>query len=182
MSECPECRGHGGDCDDSSKDCYACGGSGRVVQAEQVHRALRAVNEVIDTALAQQQVCTLGKLIDLLEQREQGQQVIFDFCRVQPGHLISYRGYYHMLAITPNFGAFKYDHPRYNTPITVGELLAQLKAAVGATFEGYKGGVFVMSRDTWLWVDALGESTGTAVLGIEAYDYATIIRTGYRNG
>lgn len=121
--------------------------------------------------------CTLGKLITLLSSRPLDQEVVFDFCRVQPGHLISWRGVYAMLALTPNFDAFKYDNPRYQNPITVRELLAELKAAIGKTFTGYKGGEFTMGEDTFLWVDAMGESTNTAIMGIEDYKHSTIIST-----
>lgn len=145
-----------------------------------IQKMMADCDNAVDASFKQQGNWTLGQLIDALEKRAQEQRVIFDFCRVQPGRLVSYRGYYRMLAITPNFAAFHYDNERYNKPITVAELLAELKAAIGATFVGYKGGDFVMSRDTWLWVDEPDQSTGTAVLGLEDDKFETIIRTGHR--
>lgn len=142
-----------------------------------VAAAFAAADAATEQSLLRARVWTLGELITALTARPLDQEVVFDFCRVQPGRLISWRGVYAMLALTPNFDAFKYDNPRYQNPITVRELLEELRKAIGATFTGYKGGEFVMDESTFMWVDGMGESTNTAIVGIEDYKHATIIST-----
>lgn len=56
----------------------------------------------------------------------------------------SYRGYYSDLA-------FELSDPR-----PVAELLAECRAAMGAVFEGYKGGDYAMSALTPVWVADYG--------------------------
>jgi hypothetical protein len=57
--------------------------------------------------------------------------------------LHSYRGYYEDLAVTvAGTGA----------PWNLGKLLRELRAAQGKTFTGYKGGEYVMTRVTPVWV------------------------------
>lgn len=116
------------------------------------------------------QPITLGELIDLLAAREQDQAVRFDFGYIAPTGVSSYRGYYDHLAI-------EYADERQ---VKVAEFLAQLREAVGAVYEGYKGGDFRMTRNTPLWVANYGNSGGTCVLGIhDECKYQTIIATGY---
>jgi hypothetical protein len=57
---------------------------------------------------------------------------------VSPGFGVpdSYRGYYEQLAFAPKESA------------TLGAMLYHARSAVGRTFEGYKGGEFLMNRDT----------------------------------
>ena len=74
----------------------------------------------------------------------------------QPSHkLSSYRGYYSDLAIEPGAAT------------TAGKLLVTSKAALGATFEGYKGGNFLMSAKTPLWLSAYGINSGVAIIGLD---------------
>jgi hypothetical protein len=67
----------------------------------------------------------------------------------------SYRGYYDELAF----------QPLENT--TAGAMLAAAESALGATYQGYKGGDFTMSEwtDVWLanWGDC-GEGIGPVLL------------------
>lgn len=72
-----------------------------------------------------------------------------------PGRVRSYRGYYSDLAFEQEL-----------KPVTVGEVLADLKAALGKTFEGYKGGDFLMGENTPLWVSSWGSSSGLAVVDL----------------
>ena len=39
---------------------------------------------------------------------------------------------------------------------TVGMVLTRARSAVGSTFEGYKGGDFIMEMDTAVWGDPYG--------------------------
>lgn len=115
----------------------------------------------------------LGQIIHLLEGQPKNNGVQFDFCRFNPGHLTSYRGYYDQLALTYEM---KEKDP------TVSEILQMMKAAVGATFQGYKGGDFMMDEDTPVWVAEYGSTSETVLTGITAEDYFTIFHTGYYEG
>jgi len=109
----------------------------------------------------------LGQLIDLLNQRPQNQGVSFDFCGTVPDSVDSYRGYYDQLAVGWCHGG---------KPQTVAGLLAILEGAVGTTYEGWKGGEYVMSRRTPLWVSNPGECGQTIITGL-AGDVHTVIET-----
>ncbi len=62
------------------------------------------------------------------------------------GNPHSYRGYYDQLAF----------EPVSNT--TTGDMLAAALSAVGATYEGYKGGSFEMNNYTDVWLAEYGRS------------------------
>lgn len=64
----------------------------------------------------------------------------------------SYRGYYSDLAFEPGAS-------------TAGAALEAARAALGATFEGYKGGDFVMGKSTPMWVASYG-CCGQKLMGI----------------
>ena len=83
---------------------------------------------------------TLGELISALDAMPADAQV----ASLTDAH--SYRGYYSDLA-------FKYC-PSGIRPAS--DLLAECRAAMGKTFEGYKGGDFVMGKATPLWVASYG--------------------------
>lgn len=72
----------------------------------------------------------------------------------------SWRGRYNELTIYPKWIA-KEEHPDQ----TVGDLLAEARAADGATFMGYKGGDYVMNLDTPVWADDYGICRGMAPSG-----------------
>jgi hypothetical protein len=82
-----------------------------------------------------------------------------------PVCLTSYRGYYEDLALD-------YNHSR---PVTVGVLLDDARKAVGATFEGYKGGDFIMRGDTRVWVSEWGRSEGRDLTGVEVRPGGAVI-------
>lgn len=58
--------------------------------------------------------------------------------------------------------------------------LQMLKGAVGKTFMGYKGGDFVMSRQTPVWVANYGDAGHTAVIGVVDDGYQVILITALR--
>lgn len=64
----------------------------------------------------------------------------------------SYRGYYRDLAFKPGES-------------TAGAVLEAARAALGATFQGYKGGDFVMGESTPMWVAPYG-CCGLKLMGI----------------
>jgi hypothetical protein len=114
---------------------------------------------------------TLGDLIALLERRDPTEPVVFDFCGMQPTRLESYRGYYCELALG--------HAPGVSNGPTVATLLPILRAALGATFTGYKGGTYRMHVGTRVWVDNPGEASGTAIVGVADDDITTVLLTGY---
>jgi hypothetical protein len=98
---------------------------------------------------------TLGKAIALLEEIDPTTPM------AEPiGDVESYRGYYSDLSFDASSATAK----------TAGQVLADLRAALGSTFEGYKGGDFVMGSDTPLWVSAYGSASGDAVMDFAALD------------
>ena len=86
------------------------------------------------------QQLTLGELIDELR-RVDPEQV----CAEGFGSAHSYRGDYSLLAFTPA------------TNVKVGAMLAEAEKAVGQTFCGWKGGDYVMDRETILHLAKNGE-------------------------
>lgn len=100
---------------------------------------------------------TLGKLIEELNAHPASTLVRHGDGGL--GEAGSYRGYYCDLAFEPT-----------PTPGTVADLLAEATAALGNTFEGYKGGDFVMDANTPLWVSEWGASSGIAIMGLAAFD------------
>jgi hypothetical protein len=91
---------------------------------------------------------TLGKLIDILVQMEPDSVV---------PNLInphSYRGYYSDLAFEQHSGTR-----------TAQELLADCRASMGEVFYGWKGGEFVMGRNTPIWVAERG-CTGLKLIAL----------------
>jgi hypothetical protein len=112
---------------------------------------------------------SLGTLIDALTHRPRDEEVRFDFGYMVPQGLGSYRGYYYHLAL-----GYK-----ENATVRVADLLKELRAAVGQTFEGYKGGDFTMSRDTPIWVANYSECPGTTIVGLADCRFQTVILTSY---
>lgn len=100
---------------------------------------------------------TLGKLIKLLQIEDPTAHLRYDFVHFKPTLGIhSYRGYYEDLAV--GYGT--------DDNITVGELTAKLKEAVGRTYQGWKGGEYRMDTDTPVWVSNPSEAGGTAIVGV----------------
>ena len=115
----------------------------------------------------------LGELIKALEEQPPKAALRFDFCDQTPGHLASYRGYYSDLSLVPS------DEP--NFALTVEDFLPRLKAAIGDTFTGYKGGEYRMDENTLLWVAHYGRNPSTAVCGVAGDGIYTIIETCWIN-
>lgn len=93
---------------------------------------------------------SLGELIDALKVEDSAKRV-----RVGFGNPHSWRGDYCELAFEPV------------TDTTVGQMLAAAESAMGATYEGWKGGDFTMGEDTRVWLaieGRLGETLGRLLL------------------
>lgn len=126
---------------------------------------------------------TLGEFISELEKRPPEQSICFDFGGLIPTYVNSWRGVYAHLALGwENFyeRRKRLRDDKTEGP-TVGEILADLKHAVGTTFQGYKGGEYEMSVRTPVWCDNYGTSTSTGIVGIHplSSDWQTIIQTKY---
>lgn len=93
---------------------------------------------------------TLGKLIDVLEQLDPKRMVL------GLGELDSYRGYYCDLAFEPTAEAR-----------SVADLLAACRKAMGEVFTGYKGGKYVMGRNTPLWVSPYGQVDDDRLMALD---------------
>lgn len=111
-------------------------------------------------------IMTLGEIIQILSRKDPDKTVTFDFVHFRPAGIHSYRGYYDQLAIG-------YGHD----DITVSGLLDLCRSAVGKTFQGYKGGDYVMSGDTPVWVANHNESGGTGIVDIQDDGWRVLLVT-----
>ena len=109
------------------------------------------------------------KVIEKDRPQYQDPDVMFDFEYLRPVCLSSWRGSYSELAIEFS-GEGKW--------LKASEFLIMLKEAVGKTYEGYKGGDFVMGKATPVWVANYGNSGDTGVYNISYDGYYIIIETG----
>ena len=83
---------------------------------------------------------TLGDLIEFLADEDQDRVLVLGFSNPH-----SYRGYYDQLAFEPEEN------------VTIASMLECAKAADGATYEGWKGGDFLMREFTDCWIAPVGE-------------------------
>ena len=121
-------------------------------------QALHAVMESITQATRSQRAdyhLTLGEAIERLKGLSGRELVRFDFVDAGPGKTHSYRGYYDDLAF-----AITAD------TVIASDFLKACEAALGATFEGYKGGDYVMDEKTPLWAAEWG-NLGPAIMDME---------------
>jgi hypothetical protein len=95
----------------------------------------------------------LNDLIDALTEVDPKTEIVFDDGAV-PTAFDSWRGIYAELALG-------YEH---QGRCLAGDLCKAAEKAVGKTFEGYKGGEFVMSAETPVWRDNYGEYTCTGIM------------------
>lgn len=115
-----------------------------------------------------QHTMTLGQLIDELSTVDSDLPMRFCFGDLVPHTVLSWRGSYDHLAI----GYAERTEPK------VCEFLPQLTRALTSTFEGYKGGVYIMHRGTPVWVANWGSSgNNTAITSIKASKHEVVIHT-----
>lgn len=117
----------------------------------------------------------LGEMILKLEAiREKNKPLFIDIMDKRPKGINSWRGIYAELAIqTEDFGSYqtseieivcewgniyKYKQIGKESP-TVAEWIEVLKEAVGKTFTGYKGGDFIMRKNTPIYLAEYGCSS-----------------------
>lgn len=118
----------------------------------------------------------LGDMIEWIEAWEklhpnkaEEVQVYYDFARLVPDGIGSWRGIYAELAI----GWTDDD----SAGMTVAQFKALLQGAVGETYFGYKGGEYKMDHDTEVHVDNYGRWTSTDIIGISDETYRVTICT-----
>ena len=121
--------------------------------------------------LAASKQLTLGGLIEKLRWvADKTKRVSFDVGNLHPAGLDSWRGSYAELAL-----AYK----ETGTRPTVGELLTECQAAIGETFTGYKGGEFLMSETTPIWVANYGNSGSTGLVDVVESEFGVTLKTGH---
>jgi hypothetical protein len=135
--------------------------------------------------LAQSDQLTLGEMIlklepivsrqkEIIKKYKAEAMVRFDFEYLFPTAIDSWRGSYAELAL--NFC----DGEGNDKQMTVSEFLRMLKETIGKTLTGYKGGDFLMTKHTPVWVANYSRSGNTAVVDIVDNEYEVLIMTGYR--
>lgn len=90
-------------------------------------------------------------------------EVAFGMDGVYPTHYMSWRGIYRELAL-----GFTTDD---STRPVLSQFIKDTKECMGKTFEGYKGGDFVMGKTTPVWVANYGNSENNALIDVEYDDY-----------
>jgi len=105
---------------------------------------------------------TLYKLLKELEGVPDAALITFD-TGGYPDQPYSYRGYYSDLCFS-----------RSDQEITVKDFIGTAKDCLDKTFQGYKGGDYVMAKDTPLWVAEYG-SCGDAIIGIKPLSSDNVI-------
>lgn len=119
-----------------------------IIPIHPIKAMIDAVNRKENEKRAKTQM-TLGKMITVLEAIEPARPI------VGLGEADSYRGYYSDLAFEPS-----------GETTTAGKLLVQCRAAMGRTFEGYKGGDFVMHENTPRWISEYGTASGIKIMDL----------------
>lgn len=133
-------------------------------------------------------ITTIGGLRDALAKFPSDLPIFID--KRHPTALSSYRGFYNDLAIERSGNNITQDETvlderpepldlpfsghywpgcaevRIKQPATVGELVKALNLAIGATFEGYKGGQYTMHAGTDLWVSEYGHVDDLRIVSI----------------
>lgn len=118
---------------------------------------------------------TIGEVVDALARAEPGATVQFDFCYTSPTTVHSYRGWYDHLAI----GWEVADTPKHAGTYwpLASDIKDRIADAIGREFQGYKGGEYVMRRDTPIWVDNHRDASSTGIVEIECNGSSVIIHT-----
>ena len=121
---------------------------------------------------------TLGELILKLEAipktwkdhegKDNEKTVRFNFEYLHPTALSSWRGSYREIAI-------EFSEKGYAPKLS--EFISWLKEAIGKTYEGYKGGDFVMGKNTPVWVANYGHSGDTGIVDVRFDEYDVVLLT-----
>jgi len=119
-----------------------------------LQQMMDAMSDALKTQRADYQL-TLNDAIIKLTGLNTDLPVIFDFDNnYGPSSPDSYRGYYSDLAFEP-----------VSQTVPVSQFMAMCQEALGKTFTGYKGGDFLMDKNTPLWCASYG-NTGPAIIDL----------------
>lgn len=101
---------------------------------------------------------TLGELINSLKSFPKDYLVFIKPYDLIPIEFDSYRGYYDQLALNYEVSGV----------CTVEKLLKLAKQSVKKTFIGYKGGEFIMTKNTPVWISNYGNTSNMLLTKIES--------------
>ena len=133
-------------------------------------------HQIIPAKPGPEGLCTLSRLIDLLEPRPKLGTVQFDFSGLSPGDFHSWRMDYSQLCLDSSGG----------WPVQTGDLLSKARKAIGRTFEGWKGGDYTMGPESTIVIAEPGDPGGTyghgytTISGVRGSDDDTILLTEER--
>jgi hypothetical protein len=136
----------------------------------------KQVDEIRKLRFANTIQLTLGELIGKLENiayTGDEPHVCFDFGYFYPAGLCSWRGSYNELSI-------EYSNNMAKEP-KLTEFISILKDAIGKQFTGWKGGEYIMSEYTPIWVSNEGEACETAVIDVLDCKYKIVLQTAYQS-
>jgi hypothetical protein len=123
---------------------------------------------------------TLGELTDWLEQiSDKSAAVCFDFGSAVPTDFGSWRGAYDQLELGYKLTSYDSTEDDAQTwpQVTVEQLLERCKAADGATYTGWKGGDFTMSRSNVIWVSNDGNASNSGISDMWDKGYQIVLCT-----
>lgn len=121
-----------------------------------------------------EETLTLGELIRQLKEVKPDVEVDFDFAGTYPTTLDSWRGRYAELAL--GFDGGHYNDKQSGAP-QAKDLILELESAIGKTFEGWKGGDFLMKADTQVWVNNPGMYSRTRIVNVSHTEFSATINT-----
>lgn len=128
---------------------------------------------------------TLGEIIDKLEvivnrhSDEDNYLADFDFGSAVPTRLASWRGAYDELALGYRLSGYDATNGGHFSDSKASVILDELKSAVGKRFLGWKGGEYLMSRDSRLWVSNPGNGGNTGIVDVVDFGYKVVLMTAY---
>lgn len=115
---------------------------------------------------------TVGALLQALEKCPSRATVLFDFAGFRPGDFDSYRGYYECLSIEPRSPEQKMPVTgNHIEPETVAAFFLRLTEMIGKHITGYKGGEYLVTKETAIWVSYYGRADSTAIHKIKIRDW-----------
>jgi hypothetical protein len=103
----------------------------------------------------------LGDLIKDLEKYPADADICIRPFNLHPTGFCSYRGYYSDLSL--EYTIENYDEKILNC----GQLLEEAKKCVGKSFYGYKGGDFIMTEKSVIWLANYGRTTDAILTGVK---------------
>lgn len=106
---------------------------------------------------------TIGAFIARLRELSPSTDVRYVFGGCPDMRVQSYRGYYDEAALGWRGGEYGTEG------VLAHDLARSLELQINHRMEGWKGGAFIISRDTPLWCDNAGNCSSCAVVGVTDY-------------